>query len=391
MKTDLVVVIGLGGMGSAALASLARRGVRVMGLDAQSPPHDLGSSHGGSRVARTAYYEHPEYVPLARAAFAGWDRLEEETGHRCLHRSGVLLAGSEESPILRASLESARDHGIPTRPLDPDGLRAAFPIFRFEPGFHALLEPDAGFVVPETAIQAHLEVARRHGASIRTGVEVQAIEGDDDGVEIRLNGETIIASRAVVTAGSWTGRLLPELATAAGLRPQRKIMVWCRPRDRFHEACSERRMPAWLIDDDGRFGPGVYYGVPTSSHQVGPGGMKFGFHGPGIDVDPRDFDRTPPLEVVSRFAREVATYLPGVFEPPHAAKACLYTMSRDEHFVIDRIPDRQAIVVAAGLSGHGFKFAPAIGDLLASLALGRARPEDTGFFSLDRFKFPVGS
>ena len=391
MKTDLVVVIGLGGMGSAALASLARSGARVVGLDAQSLPHDLGSSHGGSRVARTAYYEHPEYVPLARAAFAGWDRLAEETGRRCLHRCGVLLAGSKESPILRASLESARAHDIPTRQFDPDRLRTAWPTFQFPSGFHALLEPDAGFVVPETAIRAQLEVARRHGASIRTGVEVRFIEGDDHGVEISLDGETITASRAVVTAGSWTSRLLPELAAASGLQPQRKIMVWCRPRDSFREACAEQHMPAWLVDDDGRFGPGVYYGVPTSPHQVGPGGMKFGFHGPGLNVDPQEFDRTPPLEVVSKFAREVATYLPDVFEPPHAAKACLYTMSRDEHFVIDRVPGREAIVVAAGLSGHGFKFAPAIGDLLASLALDETRPVDAGFFSLDRFDPEIDS
>lgn len=389
METDLVIVIGLGGLGSAALASLARRGVRVLGLETGNPPHDRGSSHGGSRVARTAYFEHPDYVPLARAAFAGWDRLEEETGRRCLHRCGVLLAGSEASPILEAAAGSARDHGISTRALDPDALQATFPDFKFPARFHGLLEPDAGFVVPETAIEAQLEVARRHGASVRTGVEVRSIEADGHGVEVVLDGETIKASRVVVTAGSWTGRLLPEVAGIAGLRPQRKIMVWCRPRAAFREACTAARMPAWLIDDDDRFGAGLYYGVPTSSDQVGPGGMKFGFHGPGTDVDPENFDRTPSPMEISKFARDVATYLPGVFEPPHAARTCLYTMSRDEHFVIDRVPDREAIVVAAGLSGHGFKFAPALGDLLASLAIDDDRPAGTRFLSLGRFESEV--
>ncbi len=385
MSGDPIVVVGLGGVGSAALASIARRGVPVIGIDRHTPPHRLGSSHGGSRVVRAAYFEHPSYVVLARAALAGWMRLESDTGRAVLHRCGVLLAGAGGSSLLERSLRAATAHDIPVRSMSGDQLRASYPFLRLPGDFHGLLEPGGGYVVPETAIEAQLEVARAHGADIRLRTRVSGIEGDDSGAEVRLASGSIRASKVIVTVGAWAGSLVTLRSPGATLRPQRKVMIWCRPRPAFTQACSAGRMPAWLIDDADRFGRGLYYGVPASDIQRGPGGVKIGFHGPGADVDPDDFERVPDPAVVERMARDVETYLPGVFEPPHAASACLYTMSSDEHFILDEIPGRRALVVATGFSGHGFKFAPVLGDLLAGIALGDRRAAEAEFLRLARF------
>ena len=385
MSPDPIVVVGLGGIGSAALASLARRGIDVVGIDRSDPPHRLGSSHGGSRVVRSAYFEHPGYVSMARTALEGWDRLETETRLPLFRRCGVLLVGSQDSTLLERSARAADEHRIPVRRLTSSRLRAAFPFMRFPDDFRGLLEPGGGFVVPETAIEAHLEVARRHGARILTRTRVLGIEARSGGAEIRLESESIRASKVVVAVGAWVRSLLGESLLQPPLRPQRKVMIWCRPRTPFVEACSAERMPAWLIDDDRRCGDGLYYGVPASDIQTGPGGVKIGFHGPGTDVDPDAFERSPDARVIEKMAGDVATYLPDVFESPHAAESCLYTMSTDEHFIVDEIPDRRSLIVATGFSGHGFKFAPVIGDLLAALALGERRPEDAEFLSLRRF------
>ena len=159
-----VAVIGLGGMGSLTAAVLARRGVRVIGFDARRPPHDRGSTHGGSRVARTAYFEHADYVPLLREAFEGWQRLEHDTGLRCLHRCGVLLLGGPESEVIEASRASAATHGIAVEDLDPAAVRARWPVFRLPENIRGLLEPDAGFVVPEHGVAAGLDLAARAAA-----------------------------------------------------------------------------------------------------------------------------------------------------------------------------------------------------------------------------------
>ena len=379
-----VIVIGLGGIGSAALASIARRGVPVLGIDRLSPPHDRGSSHGGSRIVRAAYFEHPDYVPLARESLEGWARLESETGRRCLHRCGVLLTGGPESEVLRESASAAAKHGIAAEEIDPDALRRRWPMFGVPEDHRGLLEPDAGFVAPETGVAAHLEVARNHGAEILTGVEVEAIE---QGPRVICGGQRLEASSVVVTAGAWTRRLLPELA-AASLEPQRKAIVWCHAVRGREADIHVDRMPVWLIDDHGRFGDGVYYGIPAHSGQIGPSGMKIGFHGPGVPLDPDDLGLEPHADVLERFHRDISEYFPGLLVPPHAGRSCLYTMSADEHFVIDHVPGRPRVVVAAGFSGHGYKFAPALGERIADLGLGREVPRDVSFLGLSRLDGP---
>jgi sarcosine oxidase len=383
MEQRQTVVVGLGGMGAAVLEALARRGVRPLGLDRFRAGHLSGSSHGGSRVARQAYFEHPDYVPLLKWAFEGWDRLEAETGIRCLHRIGVLLAGGVDSMLLKASLASAREHGIPIESIDSSELRRRFPQFRLPDGMFGVFEPGAGFVRPEAGIDANLEFAVNRGAEIRRPVEVLGIDADDDGAVIRTDQGDIRAERVVVTAGAWTSRLLRELDSSVPLIPQRKEMVWFA--NRGQAACSSAGMPAWLVDDQGACGDGVYYGVPTWAGQTGHRGMKVGFHGPGVPVDP-DLKHVVPQEIVDRFSRDMKRYLPEVLGEPIAAQSCLYTMSPDEHFVIDRLPGRAAVVVAAGFSGHGYKFAPVVGEIAADLAMEGRSSLPAGFLGLSRFE-----
>ncbi len=383
MEQRDLVVVGLGGMGSAVLREGARRDLRPLGLERFKNEHTFGSSHGGSRVARQAYFEHADYVPLLESAFDGWDRLEAETGIRCLHRIGVLLAGGDHSRLLKASLASARTHGIPIESLDPADLRRRFPQFRLPKAMRGVFEPGAGFVRPEAGIDANLRSAVGHGAEIRRPVEVLGIDADDAGVLIRTDQGKIHAERVVVTAGAWTSRLLGSLNSRVPLVPQRKEMVWFA--NRLGDACSSAGMPAWLIDDEARCGDGVYYGVPTWAGQTGPLGMKIGFHGPGVQVDP-DAPQVVPPDVVDRFARDMERYLPGVLGEPIAVQSCLYTMSPDEHFVIDRLPGRAAVVVAAGFSGHGYKFAPAIGEIAIDLAVRGESSLPAGFLGLSRFE-----
>jgi len=383
MADHPVVVVGLGAMGSAACAHIASRGEPVVGLDRFSPPHGRGSTHGGSRIIRRAYFEHPDYVPLLHRAVRGWEDLENRTGLVCMRRVGVLLIGDADSEILMGSRHSADLYDIPVRHLDSEQLSAAYPQFRLPEGMHGLLEPDAGFVVPENGVRAYLELARRHGAELRYDTRVMGLEGDDHGGVVRLADGEIRASRIVVTAGAWTDHLLPSLRSRVELVSQLKHIVWFRPRDAA--ACSASAMPAWVIDDGGMSGDGLYYGVPTWPGQIGHAGVKVGFHGPGAPVDPDDEGRGPDPAVIERFVRDVHRFLPEAVDGAQASATCLYTMSPDRHFVIDRLPEAASVVFAAGFSGHGYKFAPVIGELLADLALEGRSVMEAGFLGLDRF------
>ncbi len=373
------LVLGLGGMGSSALAALASRGIEVMGLDQEPRPHDRGSSHGGSRIIRRAYFEHPDYVPLLEDSFERWGRLERSTGASCLHRTGVLLVGPTDSSVLRASLASAEAHEVPVEWIGPDRMRHRFPQFASAPGWSGLLEPGGGFVDPEAGVRAHLEVARRAGAVIRRPVRVFSVDGDDSGAVVRTEEGEIRTNRLVIAAGAWSASLLGDRLEVP-LVPHRKAMVWFDPID--PESCSPGRMPCWLVDDGD--GAGCYYGVPAWPGQSSPAGVKVGFHGPGTVVDP-DRPGEIPEEVVERFVEDLAVRLPGVLGRPVAARSCLYTMSPDEHFVIDRLPGRRSMVVVAGFSGHGYKFAPVVGEIAADLALDGGTSSMADFLGLDRF------
>jgi sarcosine oxidase len=368
------IVVGIGGMGSAALQHLARRGARVLGLEQFGIGHDRGSSHGLSRIIRLAYYEHPSYVPLLRRSFELWRALERETGRSLLHVFGSIDASREHEPVFAGSLRSCELHDLAHEVLSAEQVSGRFPGYRLPSDVCAVFQPDGGFLDPEACVHAHADVARAQGAELRVGERVQSWEASGTGVRVRTTAGEYSANRLVLTAGAWTAGLVPALAPLAV--PERQVVAWFQPRrpELFAPAC----FPVFnLLLDEGR-----YYGFPSHAHS----GFKIGlYHHLGEVVDPDALSRDcgPEDEGPLRMATE--RYFPDAAGPTLAMQPCMFTNSPDEHFLIDHLPGRPQVVVAAGFSGHGFKFCSVVGEMLAELALDGDTPHDRSMFALSRF------
>ncbi|GAC1702720.1 MAG: N-methyl-L-tryptophan oxidase [Candidatus Limnocylindrales bacterium] len=366
-----VVVVGLGADGSAAAMHLARRGERVLGLEAFPRGHTLGSSGGRTRVIRVAYYEHPDYVPLLRRAWELWRGLETATGEELLRQTGGLYAGPPDGPLITGSVRSAAEHHLDYEILGPAELRARMPLFRFDPEWSGVFETTAGFLFPERAIAAHQSEAERHGATLRFDSPVTAVRQEPGGVAIELAGETVRADRVVVTAGAWNGRLLPTLAPL--LQVRRVPLFWFEPPAAEREALS--KLPVYIVDSGTAHG---YYGFPYLADQ----GLKVATHGAGTPCDPDTVDRETTAADAAPVERFLADRLPAGLGALRSTKVCMYTVTPDEHFVIDA-DDR--VIYASACSGHGFKFASVIGEVLADLATIGRTPHQIGFLSGRRF------
>jgi sarcosine oxidase len=370
-----VIVVGLGAMGSAATYHLACRGARVLGLDQFSVPNELGSSHGLTRIIRLAYYEHPAYVPLLVRAFELWRALETDAGEQLLHVTGSIDAGPPGGEIVEGSRRSCEMYGLRHEVLTSAELSRRYPAYRLPPTSLAVLQPDGGFLLPEACIAAHARLAERSGAQLRTDERVIAWEpAPDGGVIVQTSRDRYRASRLIITAGSWLGKLVPSLAPIAV--PERQVLAWLeidRP-----ELFAPERFPVFnLTVDEGRF-----YGFPAH----GIPGFKIGrYHHLGETVDPDAFDRAPgPRDeaVLRDFARR---YFPQGAGRALALTTCLFTNTPDEDFILDALPGAPQVIVGSPCSGHGFKFASVVGEILADLALdGRSR-HDIGWLSLSRF------
>jgi sarcosine oxidase len=364
------IVVGVGGMGSAALFHLARRGRRALGLERFSVPHELGSSHGVTRIIRLAYYEDPAYVPLLRRAYELWRGLEERTGEPLLHVTGSVDAGPE---VFEGSLRSCEEHDLPHETLSGAELGRRFPAYRLPPETEALLQPDGGFLEPERCIVAHAREAEALGASVRTGERVLGWEPAGDGVRVRSERGTYEAERLVLCAGAWSESVarLPGLVAA-----ERQVLAWLEPLEPglFEPA----RFPVFnLVVPEGR-----WYGFPV----FGLPGFKVGrYHHREEVVDPDAFDREPGPEDEALLRGFVERYFPAGAGPTASLKTCLFENSPDEHFLLDLHPEAPQAVVAAGFSGHGFKFCSVVGEIAADLALDGDTRHDIGFLTLSRF------
>jgi sarcosine oxidase len=373
-----VIVVGVGTMGAATCLDLARRGKRVLGLERHRLGHDLGSSHGGSRIIRDCYFEAPDYVPLLVACREGWERLERESGQRIVHRCGVLYLGTQDSDVIRESARSGARFGVPFEQLDDAALRARFPQFRTPDGWQALWEPGAGFARPERAVRAAADVAMRQGATILEEIRVHDWQETGGGVSVRTERGVFEAGALVLAAGAWTSKLAGTLGVP--MVPLRVPIAWLQPRD--ERACRMPAMPVWYVDRPGQSG---LYGVPIAADQGSPHGVKVAMHGDGqaIDVDdPRRSATATELEAI-RVATD--SFLPCAAGGVLAGSTCLYTMSPDGHFVVDRMPGCSRVFVACGFSGHGFKFMPVMGAVLADLATAGSTRLPTGFLGVGRF------
>ena len=369
-----VVVAGVGGMGSAAVDHLARRGRRVLGLERFDVPNDMGSSHGYTRIIRLAYYEHSSYVPLLRRAYELWRELESAAAEQLLHVTGSIDAGPEGSLVFDGSLRSCLDHGLEHEVVGAGELRRRYPGYRLPPETVAVIQPEGGFLLPERCIVAHVERAQAAGAEVRARERVLEWEPTSEGgVRIRSDRAVYEAERLVLTAGAWTADLAGLGASI--VVAERQVLAWLQPRR--PELFAPARFPVFnLVAPEGR-----YYGFPVFAVP----GFKFGrYHHLEEHVDPDDVDREPrphDEEVLRDFAER---YFPDGAGPTMTLKVCLFENSPDEHFLLDLHPEHEQVVIAAGFSGHGFKFCSVIGEIAADLALEGSTPHDIGFLRLAR-------
>jgi sarcosine oxidase len=369
-----VVVCGLGVMGAAALYHLARRGKRVLGLDRFAPGHDRGSSHGETRIIRLAYFEHPSYVPLVRRAYELWRDLETEAARPLLHVTGIAEIGPPGSALIEGTLAAAREHAIAHETVAAVELMRRYPAFRLPPHYVGVQQPDGGFLEAEPSVQALTTLAQKHGAEVRFGEGVRAVEPVGDKARIVTERATIEADAAIVSAGPWVSSLLP--GASLPLRVTRQVMAWFAPNDPAAFAAS--RFPVFLIES----AHGIHYGFPAHG-----AGVKVAKHHHGDEaVDPDLYDRTVSATDEALIRAAVADHLPDANGPLIDAKTCLYTVASDGDFIIDRLPGAASIVIASPCSGHGFKFAPAIGEILADLTTGRTPKHDISRFRISRFR-----
>jgi len=361
-----IAVIGLGAAGSATLSALARSGVRVIGIDRHDPPHDRGSSHGETRLLRTAYSEGAFYVPLVKRSIRLWRELEERTGARLFEQTGVVYAGPRDDAFLMGAQDAAKRWRLKL-----PAARGLEAWFRLPPDWLTLTDAGGGFLYPERAIGAFLKDARVHGATVRRNCRCTAIERSGDSALIKTSRGTFAAGRVVVTTGAWIGELVPELAACT--RVERRVLHWFEAR-RYTMKRGFR--PFAVSPGDGR----LFYGFPANAR----GEVKVAEHETfELVASPDRLRRTISKKDIAAIRPLVERFLPELGRRTRSA-VCMYPMSADGHFILDRLDP--GMVIGAGLSGHGFKFAPAIGEALANLALGRRQKVDISAFALARLK-----
>lgn len=370
-----MIVAGLGAMGGAAAYHLAKRGKTVLGLDRFRPPHDRGSSHGESRIIREAYWEHPGYVPLVQRAYGLWAEAEKAARTTLYRQTGAVLMGVPDGTMIPGARRALNDHGIAHEDLSVSEVRKRFPALRPKAGLEALFETRAGILDPERCVQAHLDLAAKHGATLRFGEALLSWTSAHDGVEVRTDRRTYRAEKLVLAAGPW----MAELLTDAGvpLQVERQVISWWRPKA-HPERFALGRLPIYLFENaQDQF----WYGFPDLGT-----GVKAARHHQGKIVDP-----DKPIEAGT--AAEIAglrplfrTSMPDLDGDVLRVTTCLYTNTPDAHFILDTHPEDPNVVVASPCSGHGFKFAPVVGEIAADLAIDGQTDHDTRLFGLRRFR-----
>ncbi|MCA9270158.1 MAG: N-methyl-L-tryptophan oxidase [Planctomycetales bacterium] len=350
------IVLGTGGVGSAAAYHLARRGMKTLAVEQFTPGHARGSSHGQTRIIRMAYFEHPDYVPLLRRAYALWEELERTAGRSLFKRVGLLQIGPPDGSVVPGVLAAAAQHGLPVEEFSHAALAREFPQFQAPGATVGVLERNAGYLLVEDCVLAHTAAARGAGAAVRSDEAVVGWEASADGCRVQTTHGEHHAARLVIAAGAWSPRLLADVPL--GLAVVRKHLHW-------YAATDERY----------RGGPTFFYEMPegTSFYGFPPTdalGVKVAEHSGGEAVDdPTHVDRLVDTADRGRVEQFIEAHLPGVSLTPTRHEVCMYTRSPDGHFIVDVHPQHSAVCFAAGLSGHGFKFTSVLGEILADLAI----------------------
>jgi sarcosine oxidase len=370
-----IAIVGLGGMGSAALASASRLGLRAVGLEQFGRLHELGASSGRSRMIRKAYFEDAAYVPLLLRAYEAWRELEAESGEKILYETGVVMVAAPNNTILEGAQRTAQAHGLAHEVLSREDVRSRFPMFTVREGEVALFEPDGGFVVPEAAVRAQLQVAEARGAEMRFNTRVTGWHESASGhllVDLE-DGSSLETARLAICSGPWIAPILRELGVP--LTIQRNVQHWFEPLDgRFALA----GCPSFFSDRADQ--PTRLYGFPDHGY-----GVKAAFHGYGEQATTDSLDREIHEYDIEPVRRALDNLLPGAAGRYLGGKACMYALTPDEHFVVTTHPNDERIAVAGGFSGHGFKFAPVIGEIVTGLLVDGGTPFDIDFISHKRF------
>lgn len=372
------IVIGVGGMGSATCYQLAKRGRRVLGIERFDIPHDLGSSHGYTRIIRLAYYEHPSYVMLLKRAYELWHEIEQRTGRQVYYKTGSIDAGPADSWVFKGSLRSCVEFELEHEVLTGKEVNARFPGYALPHDILAVLQPDGGFITPEIATVLFVEAAHALGAEIHgreTVLSWEPLHGrSGEGVRVVTDRGVYEADSLVITAGAWNYRVLPFLQGLAV--PERQVLAWLQPER--PELFRPDNFPVFnLLVPEGR-----YYGFPVFAVP----GFKFGiYHHFEEQGAPEELSREPNRRDEEALREFAARYFPHGAGPTMSLKTCLFTNSPDRHFIIDLHPDYPQVSFAAGFSGHGYKFASVIGEIMADLAERQACRHDISLFNLGRF------
>lgn len=368
-----VIVMGCGGFGSAAMYHLAKRGLKVIGIDQFHPPHELGSSHGETRVIRKAYFEHPNYVPLLHRAWDLWEQLGELAGQKLIERHDMLVAGLPGSEVIEGARQSSRLHNLALEELNHGETHRRFPMFRIPPEYAVVVESTAGLLWVERCVTAHLQLAMAHGAQLRPGEIVTKISGSPGQLLVQTDKAVYSAASGIVTCGAWTGKLLPDYEKL--ITVERKTLFW------FPVGAAGQfdagHAPIYFMD----LPEGQFYGPPSVDGRT----IKIGLHTGGAAIsDPSTVNRTILPEDEPPFSRFVTERLVGIEPASCRSAVCMYSMSPDGHFLFDRATELP-LVIGAGFSGHGFKFASVLGEVAADLAERGRTTLDIDFLSVRRF------
>ena len=375
MKTYDAIVVGVGGMGSAALYHLARRGRRTLGIEQYDIPHEQGSSHGISRIIRLAYFEHPSYVPLLHRAYELWWALEHEIQERLLVITGSLDIGTEDSPVFSGALRAADMHHLVHEVLDAAAVRRRFPGYGLPEPLVALYQPQGGFLASERGIVAHVTAAFRYGAEVHGHEALISWDSVGTGVVVRTSRGVYRAQRLVLTAGAWTHQVIASFRGI--LQPERQVLIWVQPRVPAYFQVGTFPVFNMAVEE------GKFYGLPLFSI---PGFKCARWHHleQGVD-DPTNMDRVCRAEDEAVLRTFVQRYFPHADGPTLSMRTCLFTNTPDEHFVIDVHPAYPQVLIAGGFSGHGYKFCSVVGEILADLAEGGTTQHDIALFRIARF------
>ena len=378
-QTFDTIVIGAGAMGSAAAYYLSKQGQKVLLLEQFEIDHKNGSSYGFSRIIRYSY-DYPEYVDLAKDTYPLWFALQDELGETLYVKTGGIDFGPADDEMFQNTIQSVKTSNIDHEILSLDEAHQRFPQFKFRDDFKVLYQPDSGLITASKAVLGHLKLAEKHGATIKANTPVESIVIQSDSVEVKTASETYSAGKLVVTAGSWARFLLQQTGIDLPLTPLRCQLNFMMP-DKLNEHYSTENCPVWIAHVSKMY-PETIYGLPSHAGS----GFKIAFHaGPPVN-HPSEINYTPDEDNVENLRKFMQTHIPGVATAPvRESRICLYTMTPDEHFIVDTHPEYSHVAIGAGFSGHGFKFSTIIGKMLTDIVLEGETPHNDSLFKINRF------